>query len=190
MKVTCLLGSPREKGNSAVLAEIFCRTAASLGASVRTFVLNTLNFRGCQGCMACKTRADKCVIQDDLGPVLEAARESEVLVLASPVYMGEVTCTIRAFIERSYSFFVPDFFTNPNPSRLAPGKKLVFIQTQGQPNEKLFADIFPRAELFLKRVGFPESHLIRACGVRKPGEVAERGAAMSLAEETARRIFG
>ena len=157
---------------------------------MQTFALNRLNFRGCQGCMACKTKSDKCVIKDDLEPVLEAARESDVLVLASPVYMGDVTCTIRAFIERSYSYFVPDFFTNPNPSRLKPGKKLVFIQTQGQPNEKLFGDIFPRTELFLKRVGFPECHLIRACGVRKPGEVAGREAEMKLAEETARKILG
>jgi len=190
MKVTCLLGSPREKGNSAVLAKKFCQTAESLGASVQTFSLNALNFRGCQGCMACKTKSDKCVVKDDLEAVLEATRESDVLVLASPVYMGDVTCTIRAFIERSYSYFVPDFFTNPNPSRLAPGKKLVFIQTQGQPNEKLFADIFPRAEPFLKRVGFPECHFIRACGVRKLGEVADREAEMKLAEETARKVLG
>jgi multimeric flavodoxin WrbA len=85
MKITCLLGSPREKGNSAVLAKKFCQTAEDLGASVRTFTLNTLNFRGCQGCMACKTKADKCVIKDDLEAVLEAARESDVLVLSSPV---------------------------------------------------------------------------------------------------------
>jgi multimeric flavodoxin WrbA len=189
MKVTCLLGSPREKGNSTILAKRFCETAESLGASVRTFTLNSLNFRGCQGCMACKTKSEKCVMKDDLEAVLEAVRESDVLVMASPVYMGDATSTIRAFIERTYSYFVPDFFTNPNPSRLAPGKKAVFIQTQGQPNEKLFADIFPRTEPFLKRVGFPECHLIRACGVRKLAEVEGREEVMKTVAETAKKIF-
>ncbi len=189
MKVTCLLGSPREKGNSTALARRFCETAERLGASVHTFNLNSLHFRGCQGCMACKTKTDKCVVKDDLEQVLETVRESDVLVLSSPVYMGDVTYSVRGFIERSYSYFVPDFFTNPNPSRLATGKKLVFIQTQGQPNEKLFADIFPRLEPFFKRVGFPECHLIRACGIRKLGEVEGRPEIMKTVEETAKKTL-
>ena len=91
--------------------------------------------------------------------------------------MGDVTCTIRAFIERSYSYFVPDFFTNPNPSRLTPGKKLVFIQTQGQPNEKLFADIFPRTEPFLKRSrvsGMPFHPGLRGSQTRRGRRTAKR----------------
>ena len=95
MKVTCLLGSPREKGNSAALAKKFCKTAESLGASIRTVSLNTLNFRGCQGCMACKTKLDKCALEDDLTEVLEAIRETDVLVLASPVYYWDVSSQLK-----------------------------------------------------------------------------------------------
>ncbi|MCX5909437.1 MAG: flavodoxin family protein, partial [Deltaproteobacteria bacterium] len=137
MKITCLLGSPRPDGNSATLAKHFCSTAEKLGATVQTFSLNTLHYKGCQGCMACKTKMDKCILQDDLTQVLESIRESDVLVMATPVYMVEMTSPLRAFIERAYSYFVPDFATNPNPSRLS-GKKMVFIQTQGRPEEKLF----------------------------------------------------
>jgi multimeric flavodoxin WrbA len=189
MKVTCLLGSPRPEGNSAVLAKQFCNVAEKMGASVQTFVLNKLNYKGCQGCMACKTKTDKCVVQDDLTAVLEAVREGDVLVIATPIYMADVTSTIRAFIERAYSYFVPDFGTNPKPSRLSPGKQMVFIQTQGQPNEKLFADMFPRMDGLFKRLGFPNNHFIRACGVRKLGEVASHPEVMKQAEETARKVM-
>jgi multimeric flavodoxin WrbA len=187
MKITCLLGSPRANGNSAVLAQHLCDTAKGLGATVQTFSLNKLNFRGCQGCLACKTKTDRCVVQDDLTEVLESVREGDGLVLATPVYMGGATCTLRAFIERTYSFLVPDFLTNPNPSRLAPGKKLAFIQVQGQPSEKMYADIYPGIEPFFKRYGF-ETHLLRALGVRKPGEVASRTEMMKAVEETAKKM--
>lgn len=190
MKITCVLGSPRANGNSAVLAKHFCDTAKKMGAQVQTYLLNELKFRGCQACMACKTKSETCVVQDDLTQVLENVREGDVLVMASPVYLWDVTSTLRGFIERTYSYFVPDFATNPKPSRLTPGKKLVFIQTQGQPGENMFADLFSRMEPIFKRYGFTETHLIRGLGVRKPGEIAAKEDVMKKVEETARKVMG
>ncbi len=189
MNIVCLLGSPRKKSNSSTLAKRFVATAKKLGAKVKTYTLNDLKYRGCQACMACKTKSDKCVLQDDLTQVLESVREGDVLVMASPVYMWDVTSTIRAFIERAYSYFLPDFATNPKPSRLTPGKKLVFIQTQGQPGENMFADLFSRIEPMFKRFGFTETHHIRGLGVRKPGEIATREEVMKKVEETARKVM-
>jgi multimeric flavodoxin WrbA len=188
MKVTCVIGSPRPKGNTAAVANRFCDTAEKLGASVQRYSLNTMKFRGCQGCMGCKTKSEKCVLQDDLAEVLESVREGDVLVMATPIYLWDVTSTLRAFIERTYSYFVPNFFTAANPSRLAPGKKLVFIQTQGQPAENMFADIFSRIEPMFKRYGFTESHMVRVLGVRQPGEAETKGEPMKQAEDLAKKI--
>jgi multimeric flavodoxin WrbA len=171
------------------MAKRFCDTAEKLGAQVQTFVLNELHYRGCQACMACKTKSDKCVLQDDLTPVLENVREGDVLVMFSPVLLWDVSSLLRSFIERTYSFFVPDFATNSNPSRLKPGKKLVFIQTQGQPSENMFADLFSRIEPIFKRYGFTDNHLIRGLGVRKLGEIATKEEVMKKVEETAEKIM-
>ena len=189
MKIVCLLGSPRTQGNSSTLAKYFCDAAEKLGATVETFSLNKLNFRGCQGCMACKTKLDRCILKDDLEPVLDSLREADVLVLTTPVYFADLTAQLKGFIDRTYSYLVPNFFNNPNPSRLSPGKKLVFIQTQGQPNEKLFADIFPRNEAFLKWHGFKENYLIRGCGVRNPEDILAKEEVLKQAEEVARKIM-
>ena len=188
MKIVCLLGSPREKGNSATIANHFCSTAEKLGAEIKTFLLNTLEFRGCQGCMVCKTRLDKCVLEDDLTEVLEAVRDTDVLVLASPVYFWDISSQLKAFIDRTFSYLVPDFITNPVKSRLAPGKKLVFILAQNNPDRSSFPDIFPKFDYFFKAYGFVECHLIRAYGVNKPGEVQHHEDVMRLAEETAERL--
>jgi len=188
MKIVCLLGSPRSKGNSAAIAKRFCDTAEGLGAKVQTFELNKLNYRGCQACMACKTKLDKCALKDDLTEVLDSVREADVLVMATSTYFGDVTSQLKGFIDRAYSYLVPEFYTKPNPSRLAPGKKLVFIQTQGQPDEKKFSDVLPRNQAFFKWYGFTETHPIRACGVRDPGEAEAREEIMKLAEETAKKI--
>ena len=189
MKIACLLGSPRPKGNSAILAKRLCDAAEKLGASVQTFLLNELNYKGCQACMACKTKLDKCAVQDDLTGVLENIREADVLVMATPIYFGEMTSQMKGFLDRVYSYLVPDYMTNPKPCRLAPGKKLVFIQVQGQPNETLYADVYPRIENFFKRYGFAERYFLLACGVRHLGDISAREESLRQAEEVGKRIM-
>ncbi len=188
MNIVCVLGSPREKGNSAAIANRFCTTAQGLGAEVKTFTLNNLQYRGCQGCMACKTKLDRCALSDDLTEVLEAVRETDVLVLASPVYFWDISSQLTGFIDRSFSYLVPDFMTNPGKSRLAPGKKLVFILSQNNPDRSSFSDIVTKFQYFSQAYGFVESNVIRAFGVSEPGEVESHEDVMKLAETTAEKI--
>lgn len=188
MKIVCLLGSPRPKGNSTTVAKHFCETAEKLGSKVQTFALNKLNFRGCQGCMVCKTKLDKCVLEDDLTQVLDVIHEADVLVLATPTYFAEASSQLKTFMDRTYSYLASDYLTNPKPGRLPPGKKLVFIQTQGQPDENIFADIFQRYEGIFKWYGFGDTHLIRACGVGQVDDPSSQEEAIKLAEKTAEEL--
>ena len=164
MKIVSLLGSPRTEGNSSTIARHVLKTAATHGAKTTTYELNRLIYRGCQGCYACKTKLDTCVLKDDLTEVLEAVQGADTVILATPVYYGEITSQLKGFIDRTFSYLVPDYLTNPHPSRLTP-KKLIFVLAQGHPDETFFADIFPRYSGFLKWQGFYDIRLIRACGV-------------------------
>jgi len=188
MKVVTLLGSPRSQGVSAKIANRIVETAGQLGAEQRSFELNRLSYRGCQGCYACKTGREDCVLRDDLTEVLAAVEEADLVVLASPVYYGEITSQLKGFVDRTFSYLVPDYRTNPQPSRLAP-KKLIFVLTQGNPEESAFADIFPRYERFLKWQGFTETRLVRACGVG-PGMGEEvPKTVLREAEQTIRQLI-
>ena len=188
MKITSILGSPRTKGNSATLAREFCETARQKGAEVREFVLNKLNFKGCQGCMACKDDKERCAVQDDLTEVLDAVRETDVLVLASPVYYADITAQMKAFVDRTFSFLKPDFETSSDPCRLEKGKTLVFIQTQGDDNEASFDNIYPKIQMFFLFYGFGATHLIRACGVNDLGEVNQKPEIMKQARDLAQTL--
>jgi multimeric flavodoxin WrbA len=188
MKIVCLKGSPRRGGNSAAIADRLLTTAASLGADTRVFELNRLNYRGCQGCYACKKKLDRCILEDDLTAVLAAVAEADTVVLATPVYYGDLSGQLKCFIDRTFSYLVPDYITNPTPCRLPPGKNLVFIITQGQPDEGLFADIYPRYDKFLKWYGFAQSHLIRACGIGPASVDRVPEIYLKQAEELARVI--
>ncbi len=185
LKIVCVNGSPRTKGNSAAIAKHFCQTAEKAGATVSTWFVNNLDYKGCQGCYSCKKNSDRCVVKDELAEVLEAVRACDVLVLASPVYYGDISSQLKAFTDRTFSFVTRDFVT-----RLTPGKKTVFILTQGDPTEGNFSDIYPRYSTFFNWMGFENAGLIRACGVSEPGEVTNRQEIMKQAEELALKITG
>lgn len=187
-QIVCLLGSPRAEGNSAELAQLFCKSAEAEGAATTGFDLPSLRYSGCRTLFHCKTAGERCGLDDDLSAVLEAVRAADIVVLASPVYFTDVSSDLKACIDRWFSFFVPDYVTNPQKSRLAPGKRLVFILTQGEPEERC-ADIFPRYERPFRMLGFDDCHLIRACGVREPGEVRQHSDIMARAEALARQLL-
>jgi multimeric flavodoxin WrbA len=183
MKIVAVLGSPRPQGNSSTLARGLLKAAADRGAEITEYQLNQLDFRGCQGCMACKTKRETCILEDDLVPVLNAVKEADLLVLASPVYFGDFSGQMKCFFDRTYSFLNPDF-----SCRVPPGKKAVMVLVQANPDEAEFADIFPRYRRWLKLYGCDPIHLLRVTGVREPGEVASRTPALEAAAALAREL--
>jgi len=189
MKVVTILGSPRKDGNSAILTQEIIDIAKKSNNNIQSFHLNKLNYKGCQACMSCKTKTDYCVINDDLKEVLEAIRDCDALVLASPIYFADITAQMKGLIDRTYSYLVPDFLNKPEPTRLKTGKTLIFILPQAQPGEKLFADIFPKYEFFLKIMGFTNTYQVRACGVLEAGSVKENPDIIDKVREIAKSIF-
>jgi multimeric flavodoxin WrbA len=191
MKVLTVLGSPRIDGNSTRLAKVFNEVATGAGADVSTVTLNTLSFRGCQACDACKTVSERCVLKDELTPVLEAVEQTDVLVLATPVYFSDVSAQTKAFIDRCYSFLVP-YTTVPEKSRLPEGKRMVFIVTQNWPDEDVFKDVFPRYDAMFNALGFQDNRCIRGCSLGTSDALAtnNRDDLILLAKKTAQELFG
>lgn len=174
MKVLCLMGSPREDGSSTKIADYLLKKLDEKGAQISTFYLSEMFFKDCQGCLMCKTGLEKCVLRDDLTPVLDRVYDSDVLIIASPIYFGEVTSPIKSFIDRTYSFYVPNFATSTSKSRLLPGKKLVFILTQGDTNAELYNDVYQKYSEFLASHQFSQSHLIKGVGLNNKHDVLDR----------------
>jgi multimeric flavodoxin WrbA len=183
MKIVAVLGSPRPQGNSSTLARAFLKAAGERGAEVTEYLLNQMNFQGCQGCMGCKTKSQSCVLKDDLTPVLNAIKEADLLVLASPVYFGDLSGQMKCFFDRTYSYFNPDF-----SCRMPPGKNAVMVLVQANPDPDNFNDIFPRYQQWFNWYGFAPAHLLRAVGVRDLGGIASETALLESAAALAREL--
>ncbi|MDR2406370.1 MAG: flavodoxin family protein [Deltaproteobacteria bacterium] len=134
MKIALIIGSPRVSSNSTKIAE---RAAAAIEGSpkeVKKFILNELKAKGCQGCNSCKGKTETCVMKDEVAQALAYCNDADYIIATSPIYIGDVTAQLKIFIDRSYCWYKPDFKTNPSPSRVAPGKKLILVISQGNPD--------------------------------------------------------
>ncbi len=104
MNVIGINGSPRKQWNTATLVGKALEGAAAQGATTELVHLYDLDFNGCTSCFACKLREGKsygkCVLNDDLAPVLEKIAAADALIIGSPIYFGTVTGETRSFIER------------------------------------------------------------------------------------------
>ncbi|OGR36153.1 MAG: hypothetical protein A2091_02175 [Desulfuromonadales bacterium GWD2_61_12] len=190
MHIVALFGSPRKEGNSATVTEHFLRCAETLGATTERFFLNDLPLRGCQACNACKSSHDHCVISDGLSAALEAVFHADLVVMATPVYYGDVTAQLKAFIDRTYSYLKPGYIALKEPSRLPGRKPLVFVLTQGHRDPAWFADILPRYSEIFRWTDFAETHPLRVIDVYHPGDVQQREDILRQAETLARTLVG
>ena len=104
-KVLILEGSPRPKGNSAILSDEFARGAEEAGCTVEKVRISGKKIAGCLGCNACYRNGGACVQKDDMAEVREKMLAADVIVLASPIYFYSMTAQMKAVIDRTYAFY-------------------------------------------------------------------------------------
>jgi multimeric flavodoxin WrbA len=103
-KVLILMGSPRKKGNSAVLAEHLARGAMGVGAHVETLYLHGMDINPCTGCDECQgENAAGCVLDDAMQDVYGKLKEADSIVFASPIYWFSVSAQLKMVIDRIYA---------------------------------------------------------------------------------------
>jgi multimeric flavodoxin WrbA len=101
MKITVLHGSPRKGKNSDTLANHFLKGInSSEEHSVNHFYLNKLSITACQGCLSCARPPHQCRINDDMQPIYESYKESDIILWASPMYWGYLTAQIKLVQDR------------------------------------------------------------------------------------------
>jgi len=104
LKALFVDGGPRKNNNTAQLLQNAMKGASDAGAETSMVRLYELDFKGCKSCFACKLKDAKtdgvCAIKDDLRPVLEQARDADIIVVGSPVYFSYPTGEVRSFMER------------------------------------------------------------------------------------------
>lgn len=147
MRCTVLFASPRgEMSNTLALLGPWLEAWHQAGHEARVFSLYDMDIKPCSACRGCQNdwQRPACVVQDDMQPIFGSVLQSDLLLLATPIYSWFCTPPMKAALDRLV--YAMEKYYGPagrGPSLLA-GKALAAVTTCGYRPEK-GADLFLEA---------------------------------------------
>jgi len=129
MKVLLFNGSPHKEGNTAFALKAAAAELEAAGIETELIDVGANQIQSCTACNRCARNRDcKCALPDDgVNGWIDKIKEADGIVLGSPVYFGESTASIKAFLDRA--FYVA--MNNGDPFRFKAGAALVAVRRSG-----------------------------------------------------------
>jgi multimeric flavodoxin WrbA len=160
MNILILSGSPRKGGNTELLAEAFAKGAAAQHnveiVSVRDYKVNP-----CLGCNACFKANGICAQKDDMTILYEKMSQTDMLVIASPVYFYGISAQLKAVIDRFHNPIRDTFHI----------KKMALLLVGAATLPELFDAIIAEYNLCLKFFGIEDVGNVLVRGVKDKGDI-------------------
>lgn len=176
MKITAFNGSPRgEKSNTHIMVSAFLEGAESVGADTENIFLVHKKIKHCLGCFSCWTKTPgKCIIDDDMNSLLDTYMNSDIVILATPLYVDHVTGIMKDFMDRKIPIVCPQFDMNEGKEtihvkRYSRYPSMVLISNYGFPEQ----DQFELLRLYCKRMKTNNKADILAEIYRSQGELLQ-----------------
>jgi len=102
MKALLVNGSPHTvKGVHVSILDIFEEGLREAGSEVTRIDVYGQSIQPCLGCFTCWTRTPgECIQEDDMKSLLPLVAQSDILTLATPVYVDGMTGPMKTFLDR------------------------------------------------------------------------------------------
>jgi len=106
MKVSVLMGSPLQNGNTATIVKPFVDQLKNENVEVDYITLYDKSIKGCIDCRACQKVNDVagCSIKDDMDGIYESLLSSDCIVFATPIFTWFCTAPMKAVLDRIFAF--------------------------------------------------------------------------------------
>lgn len=103
MKVVAFNGSARKDGNTAIMVREIFKHLEQQGIEIELVQLSGVNIKACLACYRCfENKNQQCSVEDDeLNLCIDKMMAAEGIILASPTYIGDVSSTMKALIDRA-----------------------------------------------------------------------------------------
>jgi len=145
MKILILNGSARrEKGVTGRLLKSLIKGLADGGAEAKEVQVQGLNITPCTACLSCMhKKAGECILDDDMNTIYQELKTSDVLIIATPVYVDGMTGALKTVIDRCVCCMEP-FLTKDDSGRVRHTygwrmpRQCMLISTAGFPEMETF----------------------------------------------------
>ena len=138
VRILAIYGSPRRKGNTALLLQKAVQGARDAGGDVEEIILRDLKMSPCLEIYGCK-KTGRCVIQDDFQRIYDRLLACDGIILASPIFFYTVSAHTKILMDRFQSQWVKKYWLDQDPdNRVVTRRKGLFISVGATRGKKLF----------------------------------------------------
>ncbi len=105
------------------MTDNFTKGAIEAGANVEYIKLSKMNIKDCSGCYTCWTKTPgECIYKDDMTELRKKYREADLVVFSSPLYIFNVTGTMKTFMDRLLPIMEPYMLSDEHGNTLHPDR--------------------------------------------------------------------
>ncbi len=145
MRVLILNGSARgDKGVTGKLLKSLATGLSEGAAQVKQFAVHSLNISPCVACLSCMHKTPgECAVKDDMTKIYPELKRSDILVLATPVYVDNMSAQMKTVMDRCICCMEP-FLRKDRFGRIRHSyvwhmpAKFLLVSTSGFPEKESF----------------------------------------------------
>lgn len=188
MKALGIFGSPRRGGNTEVLLKEVLKGAEREGAKTDRIYLTDYAITPCKECHGCD-QTGQCVILDDMEKIYPKLLESDIIVLASPIFFYGVTAWAKALIDRSQALWAKKYLLkDPSLGKEGRKRKGFFISVGATKGQKVFEGAILTAKYFFDTFNAEYAGELLFRGVDGKGDILKNPEALQQAFEAGRKL--
>lgn len=177
IKIVALNGSYKKRGNTYRMVEEVLKGCKEAGAKTEHISLMGKNIKTCLGCMKCSKYKDeiigRCLQKDDMRGLLEKIVSADALIVACPIYWGNMSAHMVKFLHRmtplAYDKGLDGGMAGIPVYKLKPTKPGMYITSMVAPFPinriiGVYRNFYKMLKLILKLAGFKTEYILNVGG--------------------------
>jgi multimeric flavodoxin WrbA len=185
MRAVCIIGSPRTNGSTATIIDKISEGMKESNIEVSRYCLGRMRINYCLGCKKCYGNDGKCIQSDDMDMIMEDLLQTDIVVIGSPSYWGDITGQLKVFFDRN----TPYCDTNANRRDIPKGIKGVSVAIRAGQSDRENIHILESIEHYYGHLGITPIGRIAVKGVDTIDDLNSREDELKQAYEFGRNII-
>lgn len=169
-KILLLTGSPRQLGNSALLADAFIQGVKEAGHTAKVFETAFHPVLPCKACDKCWTTGKPCVFTDGFNALAPRLEEADVLALCTPLYWFTMSAQLKSAVDKLYSYMKPGA-----PRKLKIKECVLLAAAEGNEADGDYDGLKATYKSIADYLKWKDCGSVLAGGTWDPGDVIKNG---------------
>lgn len=150
-KILAIMGSPRKNKHTNTALNILLEKVDRDLFDIKQINLRDLEIGHCIGCENCG-RTGQCVKKDDMDLVYSEFDNSDIIILAAPIYFNSVNSLTKTMIDRCQKYWSQKYILGQNYKR-NEDRKGILLSVGGAPfTHDQFTGAIPVADYFFRSI--------------------------------------